>query len=239
MREAADRLRVAAADDELTVTQASRFGTFAFLGAALYALGRAPEAASAFQSAARLSPAQPPPADLLVNLANASLAAGRPVDARRALAQALEAAPGHVEARMLLERLSARSDIAPITGSVLGETPDSVRRYMETLTFGNILQGYDPAQVREALGQIDHYLRFLSQQLAEKDAALERQDAELSRLRGNEDGLIRTIMAAQQENERLRQQPAPAAMREDSDTSYNSAQERELTPLELLMRPKT
>lgn len=241
MREAADRLSTAAQEQERTVSQGARFQTYAFLGAALYALGQAAEAVPAFEAAIQLSPTAPAPADLHVNLANALLASGHPADARQALSAALSTSPGHVEARMLLDRLdAAHADITPVTGSVLGETPASVRRYMETLSFSSATSGYDPAQVREALSQIEHYLDFISSQLAEKDNALARMDAELSRLQENEDGLIRSLMASQQEAENLRQAASISHAREDA-ASYSTPgpQERELTPLEMLMRPKT
>ena len=77
MREAADRLQAALGESEMAVTQAVRYETCAYLGAALYALGLPAEALTAFEQAIQFSPAAAPPDDLLMNLAHAYLAAGR------------------------------------------------------------------------------------------------------------------------------------------------------------------
>ena len=141
MHEAMDRLRVAAAEQERAVSLTARFQTLSYLGAALYAMGHASEAVTAFEQAVRVSPAPAPPTDLTLNLANACLAAGRREDARRALMTTLRNAPGHLEAQMLLQRLDQQPPDSPLTGAPLGESPESARKYLRTLTFSPVATG--------------------------------------------------------------------------------------------------
>ena len=199
LREASDRLRRAADEQERTVTQESRYQTWAFLGAALYALGRAAEAADAFENAARLCPAPAVPPDLTVNLANAYLATGRRADARRALETTLQHAPGHVEARMLLNRLDSHDPNTPLSGAVLGESPEAARLFLRTLSFGAVAQGgYAPDQVREALGMLSHYIEFLAAQVGERDQTITQQTALLEQARQTENTLIDNLHAGPQ-----------------------------------------
>ncbi len=263
MREAVERLRAAAAVHEETVTLAARFQTCAFLGAALYALGLAGEAARAFEAAVRFAPANRPPADLLVNLANAYLAAGRAPEATAALRQALVTAPGNVEAAMLLLRLEqSHPGDEPVHGSILGETPDSVKRYLRTLTFAAVPHGgYDTVQVREALSQVEHYVDFLASQVAAAQKALRTAQADTERLRLNEDKLVENMLQSQQEADRHKQEaerlrgelehakaaaPISRANGPDAEASPPVANTpssapyapRDLTPLEKLLQKK-
>ncbi|BDI32380.1 hypothetical protein CCAX7_44310 [Capsulimonas corticalis] len=232
MREATDRLRNAAGDRERTVTQGVRFQTLAFLGASLYALGHAAEAVTAFEDACRLSFAPGPPADLSVNLANSYLAVGRRDDAKRALQQALRAAPGHVEARMMLQRLENSPDDQPLVGSVLGETPEGVKAYLRTLSFARVASGgYDPAQVRQALSQMERYIDFLSAQIEERDATIASDEVELERYRKMEDVMIEKMMLAQSD---------PTALHIPHQISQNGeANGSSLSPIELLFQKKS
>ena len=109
IQEAADHLRTALNDNEHTLTQRERFQSLAFLGASLYALGNPAEAVGQFEESVRVSPTTPVPPDLHVNLSNAYLAVGKRDQARLSLQQALDIDPDHVEARMLLQRLSHSS----------------------------------------------------------------------------------------------------------------------------------
>ena len=233
MREATDRLRNAAGDRERTVTQGVRFQTLAFLGASLYALGHAAEAVTAFEDACRLSFAPGPPADLSVNLANSYLAVGRRDDARRALQQALRAAPGHVEARMMLQRLENSPADQPLVGSVLGETPEGVKAYLRTLSFARVASGgYDPAQVRQALSQMERYIDFLTAQIDERDATIASDEVELERYRKMEDVMIEKMMLAQSDPTALR---IPQAITRDGETANAGG----LSPIELLFQKKS
>lgn len=205
LREAADRLRLAADEQERTVTQSARYQTWAFLGAALYALGRVADAANAFENAEKLCPTPVAPPDLTVNLANAYLATGRREDARRALETTLQNAPGHVEARMLLNRLDSHSPDEPLTGAVLGESPDAARLFLRTLTFGTVPQGgYAPDQVREAMGMLSHYIEFLASLVSERDQTIAQQAELLEQARQTENTLIDNLMQARQDADRLR-----------------------------------
>lgn len=198
-REAVDRLEAAAAETELTVSRAARFETLAHLGAAQYALGRPGDAARAFEGARRLRPASAAPPDLLLNLAHAYLADGRRADARAALSALLGRTPGHVAARMLLRRLDNTPPDQPVTGAVLGDSVESVKQYLRTLTFESVgAGGYDPAQVREALSQVERYIDSLDQQLSRAQTALAAQEDEIARLRQTEEVLIQNMVAAQQ-----------------------------------------
>jgi tetratricopeptide (TPR) repeat protein len=194
MREAADRLGAAAADRELTVSRTARFETCAYLGAALYALGRPDEAVAAFEAAFQLAPPPIPPPKLALNLAHAYLAAGRRDAAREALRFLLTYFPGHVAARMLLQRLDDAPAGAPPTGSVLGESLDSVRRYIHTLTFSTVTSGgYDPAQVWEALAQLERYVTTLDEHLRESQATLAQYEAEVQRYRQMEETVVESL----------------------------------------------
>lgn len=245
LREAADRLRLAADEQERTVTQEARFQTWAFLGAALYALGRAPDAADAFEHAARLCPAPVTPPDLSVNLANAYLATGRRADARRALETTLQNAPGHVEARMLLNRLDSHAPDTPLSGAVLGESPEAARLFLRTLSFGTVAQnGYAPDQVREAMGMLSHYIEFLASQVAERDKTVAQQTALLEQARQTENTLIDNLMQARQDADRLRN--AAITTLGHGQTATDASPEGDsglppeaLTPLAKLFQKKT
>lgn len=233
MREATDRLRAAAGDRERTVMQAVRFQTLAFLGAALYALGHSAEAVTAFEDAVRLAPEPGPPSDLNVNLANAYLAIGRREDARMALQVALRGAPGHVEARMMLQRLESSNSDEPVQGAVLGETPEGVKHYLRTLSFARVATGgYDPAQVRQALGQIERYIDFLSAQIASRDQTMADYDVQLERYKRMEDAYVKS-MTENRAPDPLQAFPSPSSLGVDQ-----AEPEAKLTPIELLFQKK-
>ncbi len=233
LREATDRLRSAAAEQERTVSQSVRYQTLAYLGAASYALGQIGEAVRAFETARLLCPTPSPSRDLLVNLANAYLATGRRQEAQSTLEEALRRHPGDMEIGMLLSRLQNRSGTDQVTGAVLGETPESVIRFVNTLSFSTVSSGYSPDQVRAALSQIQHYVEFLASQIAARDHTITQNAAEIERLRMAEDGLIRSMMQAQQEAEQLRNSQFLSEERPAAGTD-----QPELTPLEKLFQKK-
>ncbi len=237
MREAVDRLQNAVRETDSAVSQNARFQTYAFLGAALYSLGQASEAVSAFETALRLNPLKSPPPDLTVNLANAYLAAGRREDAVRLLQQTLQFAPGHIEARMLLQRLAAQPDNAAGSGMVLGTSPQSVKQFLRSLVFKTVpTEGYDPAQVRQAFLQIERYTDFLIAQVAHSERVMAQNQQEITRLQQSEDSLIQNMLQAQQEAETLRQQmPTHPEAAMAAQTDPNAP---ELSPVERLMQRK-
>lgn len=221
MREATDRLREAASQNERTVAQAVRYQTLSYLGAALYALGQPTEAVEAFEQAVRFAVGTLPP-ELTLNLANAYLAAGRLQDARRALQTALRAAPGDMEAQMLLLRLDNRPVDEPVVGAVLGHSPENVQNYLRTLSFAQVAAGgYDPPQVRQALAQISRYLEGLAAQLTAQQQTIDRQEAALAQHRQMEETLVA----------RLAVSPPPPPSSADEDLS--------LSPIERLFQQKS
>ncbi len=243
LREAVDRLRAAAADHDRTVSLHVGIQIYAHLGAALYALGDAAGAADMFSAAVSLHAASPIPLDLLMNLANASLASGRRQTAEQVLIRALNDNPGAMEARLVLERLRSRSDSRPITGVILGESPESVKRYMDTLSFSSTDQGYSPDEVRAALTQIHHYVDTLTDLLAARDRKIAAQDGEIERLRQTEETLIENMMQARQEADRLRESPnqqsgTPRLLSNGQGTAGES-EAADLTPLEKLFQKKS
>ena len=185
----------------------------------------------AFEQAVQLAPPPLPPADLTINLANAYLATGRRDDARRALMTALSNAPGHLEARMLLQRLEQQAPDAPTTGATLGESPESAKKFLRTLSFSTVPSGgLDPAQVRLALNQIEHYLDSLIGHVAARDESIARLEAELERFRQMEDTLVENLIKAQQlTDQRQREASASQAASDGGPT---------LTPLEALFQQK-
>ena len=202
MREAADRLGRAAVEDELAVSQAVRFETCAHLGAALYADGKPTEAVSAFETAFRLAPAPGPPPDLSLNLVHAYLAAGRRGAAHEALLFLLHHTPGHVAARMLLQRLDNTPGEEAITGTIMGATVESVKQYVRTLVFATVeTQGYDPTQVREAFHQMEQYLDGLDHQMQNSRQQIELLEAEIERYRQMEEAMVQNIVQMQQQSQ--------------------------------------
>ncbi len=202
MREAADRLAVAVSEQEMTVSQTVRFETCAYLGAALYALGRPAEAVAAFETAFRLSQTPIPPPKLVVNLAHAYLASGRRDAAREALLFLLHHSPGHVAARMLLQRLDHAPGDEPVTGSIMGDSVESVKRYLQTLSFAAVeTGGYDPVQVREALSQIAGYVDALNQRLQTSQTTILHYESEIERYRQMENAMVQNIVQMQQESQ--------------------------------------
>jgi tetratricopeptide (TPR) repeat protein len=239
MREAADRLKASAGDHERTVMQVVRFQTLAFLGAALYALGYSYDAVTAFEDAVRVAPAPGAPADLSVNLANAYLSVGRRDEARTALMHALASAPGHVEARMMLQRLESSPADEPIVGSVLGESPEGVKTYLRTLTFARVSAGgYDPAQVRQALSQLERYIDFLASQITQRDETITQNEQEMERYRKMEDQYIQSMIERRNEADPL-YNSAPSMPDASADTDASPAEpQAELTPIEKLFQNK-
>ncbi len=231
MREAVDRLRVAVQERDRTVSLAARFQMLSYLGAALYALGYTAEAVTVFQQAVQIAPPPAPPTDLTINLANALLASGRREDARQALLMTLSNAPGHLEAQMLLRRLDQQSPGMPVTGSTLGESSESAKKYLRTLSFSPASSGgLDPAQVRLALVQIEHYLDTLTDQLSARDRTIAGLEADLERFRQMEDALVENLINAQQlADQRKREFAMESAQPKDGPA---------LTPLEALFQQK-
>ncbi len=221
MREAADRLSVATADAELTVTRDVRYESSAYLGAALYALGMGVESVSAFEAAFQLSPTPTVSPDLSLNLTHAYLAAGRREAARETLLYLLEHSPGHVAARMLLQRLDSTPQDEAVTGSILGASVESVKKYISTLAFETSESGgYEPAQVREALHQLESYIDGLDKHLREGKETITRYEEEIQRLRQMEDAMVQNIVQMQN--------PVPL----DETTAA------ELSPIEILFQKK-
>ncbi len=220
MREAADRLQAAQEETELSVSQAARYQTHAYLGAALYALGLPAQALTAFEAAFHFSPSAVPPADLLMNLAHAYLAAGRRSAAQETLRLLLSKAPGHVAANMLASRLDANPEGDAVSGSVLGTSPATAQSYIRTLTFTrSTVQGYDPAEVQEALTQLGRYISGLTQELEHAESKIAQYELEILRYRQMEDAVVENIV----------QNRAPASEHSDGG----------LSPIEILFRQKT
>ncbi len=220
MREAADRLQAAQDETEMSVSQAVRYQTYAYSGAALYALGLPGQALTAFEAAFRFSPSAVPPADLLMNLAHAYLAAGRRGAARETLRLLLSDAPGHVAANMLASRLDTSAAGDDISGSVLGTSPETAQNYIRTLTFSRTTaQGYDPAEVQEALAQLGRYISGLTQELEQAEARIGQYELEILRYRQMEDAVVENMV-----------QSRPAS---------SEHPESGLSPIEILFRQKT
>jgi len=223
MHEAADRLGSAAAERDLTVSQAVRFETCVYLGVALYNLGRPAEAVRAFETGFQLSPTRIPPTELTLNLVHAYLAVGRRDAAHEALLYLLNYAPGHVAARMLLQRLDDTPSDEPVTGTILGESAESVRKYIRTLRFATVsVGGYDPAQVWEALSQLETYTNTLDKRSQRDQETLRHYEAEIERYRQMEEAVVENLVLMQQNA-----QNAPA--------SPDAAQ---LSPIEVLFQKK-
>ncbi len=223
MHEAADRLGSAASERELTVSQEVRFETCVYLGAALYSLGRPLEAVRTFETAFQLSPTPIPPSELTFNLVHAYLAAGRRGAAREALLFLLNYAPGHVAARMLLQRLDATPDSEPITGSILGESVESVKKYIRTLRFTTVSSGgYDPAQVWEALSQLENYMETLDRRLQREQETLRHYESEIERYRQMEEAMVQNLVQMQQ----------------DAQNRPTETEAAQLSPIEILFQKK-
>ncbi len=220
MREAADRLQTALSEDELTISQAVRYQTAAYLGAALYALGQPAQALTAFEAAYRFSPSAIPPADLLMNMAHAYLAAGRRGAARQTLDLLLSSSPGHVAAGMLAARLDTDPAGEESAGAVLGTSPETAQSYIRTLTFSrSAAQGYDPAEVQEALAQLGRYISGLTRELEYADTKIAQYEREVLRYRQMEDAVVESMTQSQS---------APSEHPESG-----------LSPIEILFRQKT
>ena len=221
MREAADRLQTALGENELAVTQSIRYETCAYLGAALYALGLPAESLPAFEQAVQFSPAAGPSDDLLINLAHAYLAAGRRGAARETLRFLLTQTPGHVAAGMLAARLDATRDDGSVSGAILGTSPETAENYIRTLTFSQpVSGGYAPAEVHEALSQLQRLIAALSHDLKEADARNATNEMEILRYRQMEDAVVENMMQFQA-------------------TPQQESSEKDLTPIEILFRQKS
>ena len=221
MREAADRLQAAFGESELAVAQQVQYETCAYLGAALYALGLPAEALTAFEHAVQFSPSAVPPDDLLMNLAHAYLAAGRRRAARETLRLLLTQTPGHVAAGMLAARLSEMPAGAIISGAVLGASAKTAEHYIRTLTFTQpVSGGYAPAEVQEALSQLERLITALSHDLQDAEARISQNELEILRYRQMEDAVVENMMQVQ-------------------SPQTQSDEKKDLTPIEILFRQKS
>ena len=223
MHEAADRLGAAAAERDLAVSLAVRFETCVYLGVALYNLGRPLEAVKAFETGFQLSPTPIPPSELTLNLAHAYLTAGRRDAAREALLFLLNYAPGHVAARMLLQRLDDTPEDEPVTGSILGESVESVKKYIRTLRFTTVSTGgYDPAQVWEAFSQLEIYMQVLDKRLQHDQEKILHYEAEIERYQQMEEAMVQNLLQMQQ----------------DSHSPSDPIEVGQLSPIEVLFQKK-
>jgi len=230
MREAVDRLGEAVSEEEMTVSQAARFETCAYFGAALYAEGFPADAVSAFETAFRLSPTPIPPDELTLNLAHAYLAARRREAAREALLFLLAHSPGHVAGRMLLQRLGNAPEGPHVTGSIMGDSVESARRYLQTVNFTRVPGGYDPAEVKEVLALMEQYLTQLDRRLQISADTLTQYEEEIQRYRQMEEAMVQNIVQMQQNAQNL-QQNAPNRPQEAENST--------LSPIEMLFQNKT
>ena len=223
MHEAADRLGAAASEQEMTVSLAVRFETCIYLGVALYNLGRPVEAVKAFETGFQLSPTPIPPSELTLNLVHAYLAAGRRDSAHEALLFLLVYTPGHVAARMLLQRLDDMPEGETVTGSILGESLESVKKYVRTLRFTPVSSGgYDPAQVWEALSQLETYMEALDKRLQRDQEILRHHESEIERYRQMEEAMVQNLIQVQQ----------------NSQNSTARPEANQLTPIEILFQER-
>lgn len=221
MREAADRLQASLCENELAVTQQARYETCAYLGAALYALGLPTEALTAFEHAVQFSPFAVPPDDLLLNLAHAYLAAGRRRAARETLRLLLTQTPGHIAAGMLAARLDEAPADTVVSGAVLGASPETAENYIRTLTFSQpVSGGYAPAEVQEALSQLERLIAALSYDLRDAEARNAQNELEILRYRQMEDAVVENMMQIQ-------------------SSPQTQSDEKNLTPIEILFRQKS
>jgi len=238
LREAVDRLKSSVEDTERTVALQTRIQSYAYLGAALYAMGKAKDAITAFEPALRLSGSEKPPTDLRMNLANAYLAAGRRDDAIAQLGLVIDEAPGHVEAQMLVKRLRSIPADA-VSGTMLGESAESVKKYLDTLTFSKVAQGgYNPAEVNAAMAHVKRYIDFLDERIQNLVAENTRNTAELDRLRQTEEALVENLLKARQEADLLRQSERPTGSQENGQANTDLATTQTLTPIEILFQKK-
>lgn len=222
MREAADRLQASLCENELAVMQQVRYETCAYLGAALYALSLPAEALTAFEHAVQFSPSVVPPDDLLMNLAHAYLAAGRRRAARETLRLLLTQLPGHIAAGMLAARLDEAPANVDVSGAILGTSPETAENYIRTLTFSQpVSGGYAPAEVQEALGQLQKLIAALSHDLQDAEARIAQDEMEILRYRQMEDAVVENMMQI------------------ESSPQTQSDERKDLTPIEILFRQKS
>lgn len=222
MREAVDRLQASLCENELAVMQQVRYETCAYLGAALYALSLPTEALTAFEYAVQFSPSVVPPDDLLMNLAHAYLAAGRRRAARETLRLLLTQLPGHIAAGMLAARLDEAPANVDVSGAILGTSPETAENYIRTLTFSQpVSGGYAPAEVQEALGQLQKLIAALSHDLQDAEARIAQDEMEILRYRQMEDAVVENMMQI------------------ESSPQTQSDERKDLTPIEILFRQKS
>ena len=160
-----------------------------------------------------------------MNLAHAYLAAGRRDEAGQTLRSLLTAAPGHVAANMLLARLDSTAAGTPVSGAVLGTSAKTAQDYIHTLTFTrSVPNGYDPAEVQEALTQLTRYINGLTRELAQSEARNAQYEVEILRYRQMEDAVVENMM------------------QHSSQSANGQASEEDgakLSPIEILFRQKT
>jgi len=139
----------------------------------------------------------------------------------------------------MLQRLENSTGDEPIAGAVLGETPEGVKTYLRTLSFSRVASGgYDPAQVRQALSQIERYIDFLAAQLTKKDEVVQSYEIQIERYKKMEDQYIQKMIDTRTSSGPDLSEFATKTQPEAIASPSGEQPAEQLTPIELLFRNK-
>ena len=122
---------------------------------------------------------------------------------------------------MLAARLDETPNVGAVSGAVLGASPETAENYIRSLTFSQpVSGGYAPAEVQEALSQLQKLVTTLIYDLREAEARNAQNELELLRYRQMEDAVVENMMQFQ---------PVPPKQEDEK---------KDLTPIEILFRQK-
>ena len=100
---------------------------------------------------------------------------------------------------------------------------ESVKKYIRTLRFTTVSSGgYDPAQVWEALSQLETYMETLDKRLQREQEKFRHYEAEIERYRQMEEAMVQNLVQMQQ----------------DAQSRTAELEAAQLSPIEILFQKK-
>jgi LPS O-antigen subunit length determinant protein (WzzB/FepE family) len=137
---------------------------------------------------------------------------------------------------LLLEKLQSFSAEEPISGAMLGESAESVKKYLDTLTFSTVAHGgYNRDEVHMAMAHVKRYIDFLDERIKSLEIDNDRNAAEIERLRQTEETLVENLLKARSEADVVRKAGMSSIASENGESLLP---DRAPTPIEILFRKK-
>jgi hypothetical protein len=124
---------------------------------------------------------------------------------------------------MLLQRLDHAPQNRAVAGSIMGDSIDSARKYLQTLNFTRVAGGgYDIVEVQEVLSLVENYIIQLDLRLQSSQNTILQYEVEIERYHQMEEAMVQNIVQMQQDSQQYPSTPAAS----------------QLTPIEILFQKR-